>query len=169
LPKQQYRKVVYLVRDGRDAMVSYYHYLLAMQEKIDFLEMVRTGCHTPCKWHEHVEAWLSNPHASRMIVIKYEDLIKDAVTEMKRFCEFADIEREESHISMITTSASFNKLQNKERHIGMGTKHSNWQDGKLFFRRGKVGSFRDEMPEPVLQCFLDEAAQTLKKLGYDLD
>lgn len=168
LPQAKYRKVVYIVRDGRDVMVSYYHYMKAMQEKIDFLEMVKTKFLFPCKWHEHVEAWLANPHASQMITIKYEHLIKDPVAELKRFCDFTKVERDVSFIAMIAEAASFKNLQDRERRVGMGAKHPKWQDGKMFFRRGRVGDFKEEMPEPVLHEFLEQAAPTMKKLGYDI-
>src|SRR5436305_13144121 len=34
LPQKDYRRVVYLLRDGRDAMVSYYHFLKVLRGKI---------------------------------------------------------------------------------------------------------------------------------------
>src|SRR5687767_15231360 len=37
LPEPSYRRVVYLLRDGRDVMVSYHHFLTALQGPIDFL------------------------------------------------------------------------------------------------------------------------------------
>ncbi|MDB6057814.1 MAG: Sulfotransferase, partial [Verrucomicrobiales bacterium] len=44
LPRPDYRRVVYLLRDGRDAMVSYFHYLEAIEKKqLDFLALVKTG------------------------------------------------------------------------------------------------------------------------------
>ena len=63
LPRPEYKRVVYLVRDGRDVMVSYYHYQAKMMNaRIDFLEMVRDGGGLfPGKWHEHVQAWAANP------------------------------------------------------------------------------------------------------------
>ncbi|MFV0445599.1 MAG: sulfotransferase domain-containing protein, partial [Planctomycetaceae bacterium] len=33
LPDRRIRRVVYLLRDGRDAMTSYYHFLQALQDK----------------------------------------------------------------------------------------------------------------------------------------
>jgi Sulfotransferase domain len=43
LPQSEYRRVLYLVRDGRDVMVSYFHYLAALAEAPDFLALVKTG------------------------------------------------------------------------------------------------------------------------------
>src|SRR5437762_10919798 len=34
LPMKEYRRVVYLLRDGRDAMVSYWHFLSALSQKL---------------------------------------------------------------------------------------------------------------------------------------
>ena len=63
LPRPDYRKVVYLVRDGRDAMVSYLHFVEGqMGGTVDFLALVtaKEGLF-PSKWHEHVEQWGANP------------------------------------------------------------------------------------------------------------
>src|SRR5262245_51355827 len=55
LPHKNYRRVVYLLRDGRDAMVSYWHFLTALRGKVDFLRLVEGDGLAPCHWHEHVE------------------------------------------------------------------------------------------------------------------
>jgi hypothetical protein len=165
-PLPQYRNVVYLLRDGRDAMVSYWHHLTAMQRReVDFLTMVRTGKDLyPCKWHEHVATWMANPHGARMIVIKYEDLLIDPVRQLERFCVFSGIEADAAHLEMVSDRTSFKKLQDRERR--KGGSGDQWPKEKLFYRRGMVGSFRDEMPEEVLQCFLAEARAMLAAQGY---
>ena len=75
LPQKQYRRVIYLLRDGRDVMVSYHHFLTALQGPLDFLKLVQGVGLSPCQWHEHVEQWLANPHGAEMIVVRYEDLL----------------------------------------------------------------------------------------------
>ena len=37
---------------------------------------------------------------------------------------------------------------------------------KKFFRRGKVGAWKDEMPEIMQQLFWDLHGETMEKLGY---
>ena len=67
LPRPEYRRVVYLVRDGRDATVSYYNHIQAVEHsRLDLLTMVKTGRDLfPSKWHDHVDAWTATPTTVR--------------------------------------------------------------------------------------------------------
>ena len=169
LPQQQYRRVVYLLRDGRDVMVSYFRMLQARGTAVEFMEMVRAGQHLfPGKWHEHVRSWLENPFQAEMLVIKYEDLHADPVRELRRFCVFAGIDRSEALLKAVCESAAFSKLQEREQRMGRTYKDPNWKPEKLFFRRGVVGSHQDEMPKEVLEVFMQESAETLKAAGYSV-
>ncbi|MDB6110763.1 MAG: Sulfotransferase [Pedosphaera sp.] len=170
LPRPEYRRVVYLVRDGRDAMVSYFHYLEAIEKKqLDFLALVKTGLSLlPCKWHEHVEAWNRNPYAAQILVIKYEDLIRQPVHELERFCEFTHIQRERGFLETVADAANFSNLRGKEARLGFGWPDI-WPEDKFFFRRGVAGSHKDEMPAEVLAAFMGEAETTLRLNDYLLD
>lgn len=168
LPTPEYKHVVYLLRDGRDVMVSYYHHLIKLSGiQADFLEMVQTGKHffpDNCKWHEHVEAWLANPYQARMLVIKYEDLKSNTVHELQRFCEFAGLKRSPEFVRMIAESTVFEKMLAKEAEWRRGDPL--WPDGKTFRRRGAVGCYKDEMPPEALSVFLRESTRTLERCGY---
>src|ERR1700740_2737717 len=96
LPHPQYRRVIYLIRDGRDVMVSYFHHLSALDNPPDFLKLVKTGQGLfPCRWHEHVEAWTRNPHGAQMITVSYEMLKENPLAELHRICDFANISRDQ--------------------------------------------------------------------------
>jgi len=164
LPRPQYRNVVYLLRDGRDAMVSYFHHLSAISGPVDFYEMVKTGRGLPGKWHEHVEAFLANPHGARMIVIRYEELKRDPLEQLRRFCEFSGIERSEAVLARAVEKTTFDKMRLKEQKTGWET--PGWPKDKPFIRRGAVGSFVDEMPANVLKAFMEDARRTLSAHGY---
>ncbi len=166
LPRPDYRKVVYLIRDGRDAMVSYLHYIEGLTgEKIDFLKLVQAkeGLF-PSKWHEHVEQWMANPHQAEMITVRYEDLKRDTVGELRRICEFAGIPREQAVLEKAAEQSSFSSMKKREKTFP-------WENpqipkSKQFVRRGEVGSHKDEMSTAVTDAFLAEAGGTLRKMGY---
>ena len=132
---------------------------------IDFLELVKEGSeHRHGKWHNHVEAWLKNPYDTRMLIIKYEDLKMNTLNELKRFCSFVGVERDDSFLCTVADNASFEKMREKE--INAESSNNKWPSDKLFARRGIVGSYKDEMPREVLEAFMAESSETIKKCGY---
>lgn len=167
LPRPDYRRVVYLLRDGRDVMVSYFHFFRNLQRReIDFLKLVRgQEPMTPrWKWHQHVEAWLANPYQADLLVIRYEDLKADPIRELRRFCAFVGVERDDAFLELVVQKASFESMRQKEARYGIG--NPQWPTDRFFVRRGVVGSHKDEMPAEALAAFLQEAGDTLRKLGY---
>jgi hypothetical protein len=169
LPQASYRRVVYLLRDGRDVMVSYYHYLEALEKrKLDFLELVKNGLDLlPCKWHEHVEAWEKNSYGADMLFVRYEDMISDPMREVKRFVDFVRYPADEALLKKAVEAASFGNLQEREKRLG-STWPEQWPSDKKFFRRGIAGSYKDEMPSDVLQEFFKQAAPTLARYKYSV-
>jgi len=166
LPKPEYKRVVYLVRDGRDVMVSYHHHMETVKQKpIDMLKVVRgKKSMWPFTWQEHVEAWLVNPYQAQLLVIKYEDLQADTLKELQRFCAFVGLERDNAFLKQVAQKASFESLRRKEMREGIA--NPNWPKDQLFMRRGEIGSYQDEMPEDALEAFMREAGETMRKLGY---
>ena len=166
LPRADYRRVINLLRDGRDVMVSYYHHLRALSgDAVDFSEIVRTGRHlAPSKWHDHVNAWRSNPFGAEILTVRYEDLLENPVKELHRVCDFAGIERSTEVLETVSRRSSFSKMREKEEKTGWA--NSSWPRSRFFVRRGEVGSFKDEMPENVLSAFLAQAGDTLRACNY---
>ncbi|WP_083862289.1 sulfotransferase domain-containing protein [Baaleninema simplex] len=171
-PQPTYRKVIYLLRDGRDVMVSYYRFLQALRssknESVDFLHMVKTGegLFQNRKWHDQVEAWLKNPHQADTITVRYEDMLERPVDELERVCEFIHFEASRDVLEQVTAAASFQSLRKKEEKFGLN--NPGWPKDKFFNRRGKAGSYKDEMPKEVLEAFMEEAGETLEKVGYEV-
>jgi hypothetical protein len=167
LPKPEFKNVIYLLRDGRDVMVSYLHHLTALNKgvAVDFLDMIKNGKGLyPCKWHDHISSWISNPYASRMMTIRYEDLKTDPKYELKRICQFINIQRDDIFLKNVAENASFDKMKEREERFSWDNKE--WPRDKKFIRRGKIGSYQDEMPNHVLETFMDEASEMLNKCGY---
>ncbi|MDD4869245.1 MAG: sulfotransferase domain-containing protein [Kiritimatiellae bacterium] len=166
LPSPDYQRVVYLVRDGRDVMVSYMHYLSATRGKsIDMLNLLRTeeGLF-PCKWHEHVEAWLENPWKARLLVIKYEDLHRDAVGELRKLCEFSGHNKSLQVLEAAIKGASIDVM--KRREASQGWANPVWPRDKSFVRTGLVGGYKNEMGEEEQEIFMSYSGVVMKKMGY---
>jgi hypothetical protein len=160
--------VVYLVRDGRDAVVSMAHhtkditrpgsdYHTNMREVI----LARHGAHFG-GWGKNVMAWL--PRAS--IVLRFEDLIKDPIGTVEQIREVIDLP--EPRMERLPT---FDDLREKETPYGPGGKDKvsaeEYSDRKKqFFRRGKTGAWQDEMPLEFQEMFWFLHGDAMRSLGY---
>jgi hypothetical protein len=165
LPRPEYRRVVYLLRDGRDVMVSYWHQLKALERReVDFAAMIAGEGLFPCKWREHVEAWMANPHGAEVLIVRYGDMKADAVKELVRLCHFVRERREADELAQVAAKCSFAAMQRREERLGWD--NPEWPTDKPFVRRGETGSYRDEMPADSLAAFMAEAGATLRKNGF---
>ncbi len=85
-PFGEYHRVIYLVRDPRDVMLSYHRYVQFLSKypgnlKEFALDWV-AGRMWPCSWQEHVNSWLA-PRLGKapfeLTVLRYEDFIADPI------------------------------------------------------------------------------------------
>ncbi len=141
-------KSVYIIRDGRDAIVSIAHhrkdivapssnYFKNLAEAI----LARGGSFFG-GWSNNVSKWTEKAD----IVIRYEDLIKDPIQQVERLREIIDLPAPKA--DKIPT---FKSLKGGTPQYGSGGKKmksdiQKKERSSKFFRRGVVGSYKDEMP-----------------------
>jgi hypothetical protein len=165
--RADYRRVVYLLRDGRDVMVSYRHYRTALLDREPSSAEISAFAEEDAQsWPQHVDEWLANPHRAELMTVRYEDLLNDPVRELRRFCEFGGFDRDEEFLDRLAKQASFDSLRAKELRFGWN--NPIWPKEKPFLRRGIAGSHRDELEPEHLEMFLQYGAETLRKHGYEV-
>jgi hypothetical protein len=147
---------IYLVRDGRDALVSYARYAVYEQENLT--EQMKTEFYRTTLrqmivtndyfggWSQNVESWVKRKAATT--IVKFEELIVTPLPTLER----AFIELALTIPNANETPPTFAALQAKM---------------PKFFRRGKIGSWREEMPEDLQALFWEYHGTTMKSLGYD--
>lgn len=81
--------VIYIVRDGRSALASYWHYRNRPGEAAPSLEEVVAGMVQFGSWSAHVAAWLDAP-LSRRLVLRYEDLAVPTAESLAALGAFVD-------------------------------------------------------------------------------
>lgn len=165
LPSPRHRKVIHLIRDGRDVMASYFAMHKAMGKNFSLEEMIINGKGlVPCKWHEHSRKWIENPYNAETIQVKYEDLIHTPKKELIKICAFIGLERSEELIEKSIKGNSFASMQKKEEKYGMNNKK--WNKDEKFVRKGKIGTYNEEIPEELITYFTNESKEELTYFGY---
>ena len=168
LPKEEYKNVIYIVRDGRDSMCSYYAYLKSIGQEHSLKDIVEKGEGIyPCKWFQHVRDWRNNPYNANIIYVKYEDLLKSPKEQLVKICNFLNIERSSLELDTVIEGATFSNLKRLE--IEEGHYNSNLNIKRNFFRKGKIGSYKTEMPAELQKYFINEAFKELMFFNYEGD
>lgn len=166
LPRPEMKKVLHLVRDGRDVMVSYYAMLKNQGYNITLDSMINDGAGLfPCDWSTHCSEWLKNPYEADICRISYEDLKHSPLKTLQKYCDFIGIEVDEKAISAAISQGEFSKMQKKEKDQGWGP---NKMGEGLFVRSGQTGSYRKEMAEELIKKFSDRNKNMLSSLGYTI-
>jgi hypothetical protein len=162
---REYPKVIYLIRDGRDVYVSYYfHRLKQLSSGCTFREFLGRQDHYPCTWGEHVESWVFRESTSKILIVRYEDLVNDCSKELKRILEFIGIHRTESQLKSAVKASSFKNMRRIEREKGRL-----YENGgpDIFMRSGKTGDWKDFFKLKEKMIFKSREGQFLVKLGYE--
>jgi hypothetical protein len=169
LPRPEMKKVVHLIRDGRDVITSYHSMLNNEGYDISLNNMIvnAEGLY-PCDWATHCTEWLKNPYGAEILRISYESLINQPEETLLRYCVFLGIDVSMETIKSTIQNSSFSKMQKKELEQGWGPLHNPLKKG-MFVRRGKVGSYLDEMPKESLYEFEKRNVDILNEFGYKLN
>jgi hypothetical protein len=159
----EFHKSIYIIRDGRDVMISYYFYHKRFNSFdgsfLDFLNMTPSPA---IEWAEHVESWIKAPETD-VFIMRYEKLQENTRKEIQALLDFLQEARTSSEIQNAISNCSFQKLLNHE----MATKPPLTTDqNSRFFRRGVVGDWKHFFKSEHIIKFKKEANWMMLKLGY---
>lgn len=162
-------KVIYVVRDGRDVLISYYDYyrhIKGYQGSLDeFLKKATTGWMRYGTWRDNVGSWIEHREHPNMLVIRFEDMKTDPFALARQVADFSGIEADDANINAALEASSVDKV-----HSTMRTWNSATGTG---FKGGASGggkkTWRDRLSAEQNRIFVDHAGDLLEQLGYPLD
>lgn len=169
--KWQQIPAVYLIRDGRDALVSMAHhkkdlidpnssFLANLEEVI----IAADGSHFG-GWSANAKAWCEKAD----IIIRYEDFILDPIKELEKIRKVFDLP-----LPDISKLPTFESQKRGHSHYGSGAFHNITGDetttfSNKNFRKGKAGGWKEEMPDFHHDLFWNYHGKYMEKMGYQYD
>lgn len=155
LPDPRYKKVIYIMRDGREALLSYYHMRQNMGNPVS-LEDLYSGNKKVAKttWGEHITQWENNPYNADMLWLRFEDLKTNKLKELKRICEFLNLENTDLELDKVIEYSSLNAMKKLELRSDWSKMKEdiNFSQGK-FVREGNINSYKQQVPIEILEKF----------------
>ncbi len=185
------KKVILLVRDPRDVIVSYYHHKSRRERDRDFwwfqgkrkqthsrfqgtlaefLEVEIGGFDTLLRYYNVWEQVRRTPAA--FLLLRYEDMQADPAAQLRRVLDFVGLSAvSDAVVKEAVEYASFRNMQKIES--GQEVKSFKLKAGDVNdpdsykVRRGKVGGYRDELtPAQIVQLERKMAASLSPFFGY---
>jgi len=171
-------KTIYLIRDPRAVLTSYYHmYRIVLNDKKttlrDFIEeYLLYGCikrYEPQieRWDKQVTAWVKrarNDH--RVMLLRYEDILGDRRRALKKVAEFAGIVRADKYFDMAFRRSSFEAMRKTEEDHGISAYPGEIGKRGRFVRRGKTDGWKEELSDDLVKRIETEFSDTMKLVGY---
>jgi hypothetical protein len=147
-------RFVHLVRDGRDAAVSF----LSLPKGImtEGWGHPRDAAGFACQWATEVgdaRALGRRVGADRYVEVRYEAFVSDPVSELRRVCDFAALEYEERMLGYVGQTDSARKEHQQRLNEPP---------------RAGVRNWRTEMSEHDREAFEAIAGALLGELGYEV-
>lgn len=172
-----YPKTIYLVRDPRSVLLSYYHHCVhdtgvndwPLSSFVD--EMLAHGCISKLepwliRWDRQVSAWIERAKTQSVIIVRYEDLISDRKSALEVVADFAGIDYAEDILTMAVQRGDFSSMRREEETYGAESYACEKGKKGFFVRKGKTDSWKNEM-SPELVARIDATfAETMTLTGY---
>jgi Sulfotransferase domain len=171
--RKEYKRAIYLVRDFRDVMLSQYSrerelglYNTEFDEYVAaYLDGRLSGFGA---WQEHLPTWLDSPLArsGNMLLIKFEDMRKDAPAAIAQMVDFLGLPVDASSIREAIAENSVDRMRAKE-NAAVNLPKSKGEEGR-FVRKGAIASWREKFTEFQLRLVDQRAGEVLVRMGYPL-
>ncbi len=168
---------IYMVRDPRDVIVSlsdhmgldheqtFRHMSSSLNFEYPLFGDKRYEKSLMGTWSDHYKSW-KNYKSCKILIIKYEDMVLDELNTFKKVInylrEIDDIEFDNHKFTKALKQTQFKELQKLEKTEGFSEKGK----GKLFFRKGKVSTWQDEVPTKIINNIEKLFKNEMEELGY---
>lgn len=150
-------KFIHIIRDGRDVACS----MIAARKNIGFGEGKIEGAAR--EWRDNViAARVISDQTQNYYEIRYEQLLDNSVQILKDVFNFCGLDVSDTQVNSIIDANSFDKLKNKGATADFKSNLN-----KKHYRKGKSGTWKEDMNSEQQFIFNSIAGKLLIDLGYE--
>lgn len=113
-------------------------------------------------WSNHVLSWVDKPPFP-VCLLRYEDMNMQPIETFTKAIRFAGLDHSEKQIQKALDFSSFEVVRRQEDAEGFREKSPS---SSRFFRKGKVGSWREELSKDQAQRIVRDHREVMRRFGY---
>jgi len=177
----RFPKVLYVVRDPRDVVLSYYHFDLKrmaipngypLQEYVTRFVDGQLPDHDPRygTWYENVASWYyARVDDPRFLFISYESVLSQSLGEIGRIANFLGVPADTERLTFAINQSSaqrMRELEKKQGHLWGATRET--QLDKPFVRSAKAGGWKAGLAETAVAEIECKWGALLREMRYEL-
>ena len=174
LPNSTPGRYIYVVRNPKDVVVSFFHYERGMPfsplyEWEEFFDMFMTGKLVYGDYFDHVLSWWAHQDDDNVLFLKYEDMKRDLPTAVAQIAKFINQDISKELVDEIAHKTTFaNMKKDSSANYEWMNKHRR-STATTFMRKGEVGDWKNYFT-PEQSARLDAVYDNkMKKIGIELE
>jgi hypothetical protein len=114
-------------------------------------------------WTGHAQSWLEES-GLRIHLVRYEDLRRDPEAVFGGVVRFCGLPWDAARVRKAVTFSAFSGLRDQEQTHGF--RERPLRSSGPFFRGGKSGSWRDELPLNLAEQLIQTHGASMRRFGY---
>jgi estrone sulfotransferase len=163
---KNYTRTIFIVRDVRDVMISWYKFKNRHREQYGAIEEVLSSESIGVNaWVKHTESWLNSDtnKNKKLLFLRYEDLIDNPIEGLRQIIEFLNIEVSDEGLEWVIQQGDKNRVRALEKTYGRA------RTAKVpFLRKGEKNQWKTSMKPANIEYINSKAEETLIKCDYKL-
>jgi len=173
----RYKKIIYIVRDPRDVLLSYYEFQLKRRVITEtcsieafvprFMESEfepKTG-----SWRDHVVSWIATRGAQKnFLFLRYEDMLANTQQESTKIAEFLGLDATPGRIARAVALSSVERMRQLEHEQSKQWKETKkTRQDKPFVRKATAGGWRSSLPQSCVIQLESAWGDVMRSVGYE--
>jgi len=173
----RYPKVIYIVRDPRDVLISYYEFQLKKGAITDectleefSLGFMRSAVQPKFgSWRDHVVSWTGTRQGdSNFLLLRYEDMLAHTQQEATKIASFLGLDTNPERIARAIELSSADRMRRLEKEqAGQWSATKDTRKDKPFVRKAVSGDWKLRLPQSCVARMETAWGDVMRRMGYE--